>query len=191
MSRRDQDEFVAGIRCLYERWGRHTYDEQISQLEHAVQCARLAREEGAGAALVVACLLHDVGHLLELERRGGVVDQSLDDSHESTGAAFLARAFGPAVTAPIALHVEAKRYLCAVEDGYAAGLSEGSTRSLVVQGGPMGSEEVERFRRHPASGDAIALRRWDERAKDQAVSGLVFRDFDSELRLAGVTEARS
>ncbi|NCV47095.1 MAG: metal-dependent phosphohydrolase, partial [Actinobacteria bacterium] len=106
MSLESRDEFLAGVRSLYERWGTNKYDEQVSQIEHAVQCAQHARDDGADAALVVATLLHDIGHLLALERSDGSVDVSLNDTHEATGAAFLARHFSPAVTAPIALHVE-------------------------------------------------------------------------------------
>ena len=38
--------------------------------------------------------------------------------HEATGARYLAALFGPAVTGPIALHVRAKRYRCAVDPPY-------------------------------------------------------------------------
>lgn len=181
MSRLEPDEFIDAIIHLYDRWGSHPYDERISQTEHALQCAQLARDSGAQPSLVVACLLHDVGHLLSLERQGGRFDASIDDSHESIGAAFLARGFGPSVTAPIALHVQAKRYLCAIDDGYLASLSEGSTRSLAVQGGPMNVREVGRFLQHPTSGDAITLRRWDDRGKSRVASGLTFQDFVDEL----------
>lgn len=181
MIQESRDEFLAGVRNLYERWGTNRYDEQVSQIEHAVQCAQYARAEGADASLVVATLLHDIGHLLALERSDGIVDVSLNDTHEATGAAFLARHFSPAVTAPIALHVEAKRYLCAVEVDYFASLSVGSVRSLAVQGGRMSPDEVERFQRHPAAERAVALRRWDERGKSLTPSGLTFDDFSSEL----------
>ncbi|MEY3576258.1 MAG: metal-dependent phosphohydrolase [Actinobacteria bacterium] len=181
MSSVGRNEFLARLRELYERWGANRYDEQVSQLEHAVQCAHHARIDGADAALVVATLLHDIGHLLALENSDGSVDVSVNDTHEATGAAYLARHFSPAVTAPIALHVEAKRYLCTVEDDYFASLSVGSVRSLAVQGGRMSPDEVERFQRHPAAERAVALRRWDERGKSLTPSGLSFDDFASEL----------
>ena len=40
------------------------YDEAITELQHAVQCAELATAAGESDALVAAALLHDVGHLL-------------------------------------------------------------------------------------------------------------------------------
>jgi gamma-butyrobetaine dioxygenase len=82
------------------------------------------------------------------------------------GARWLAALLPEAVRDPIRLHVEAKRYLCATDPAYRAGLSEGSERSLVVQGGPMAADEVARFERHPGAEAAVTLRRWDDRAKD-------------------------
>lgn len=169
------------IRRLYDVWGSHPYDEDLSQGEHAVQCANLARNAGADDSLIVACLLHDVGHLLELERVSGSPNHSIDDEHEARGAAYLARAFDPAVTGPVALHVAAKRYLCTVEPAYHHSLSPASERSLTLQGGPMTSAEVARFESNPAAVRAVELRRWDDSAKNRSPSGLSFDDFAEEL----------
>lgn len=151
---------------LFEHWGAHRYDEELSQLEHALQTASHARTAGADDALVAAALLHDTGHLLEL-RAGGAVDGATegDLAHEATGARWLARVFPAAVTAPIALHVEAKRYRCSVDPGYWSTLSIGSMHSLDRQGGPMSAGEVTRFEAHPAGTQAVALRGWDDGGK--------------------------
>jgi phosphonate degradation associated HDIG domain protein len=155
---------VAQVLDLFERWGPQRYDEEVSQLEHALQTAALARSAGAGDALVAAALLHDVGHLLELAGgASGVADHDL--RHEATGSTYLAGLFPPEVVAPIALHVAAKRYRCAVDPAYAAGLSAGSTASLVRQGGPMTPDEVARFEGLPGHADAVALRGWDDQGK--------------------------
>mgnify|MGYP001041109175 CR=1 FL=1 len=158
----DVDEVLA----LFEEWGTQNYDEEVSQLDHALQTAALARAEAADDALVAAALLHDVGHLLAL-RDGAVGDgqTDIDLGHEGRGARWLAAVFPPAVTGPIALHVAAKRYRCAVDPAYHDGLSDGSRRSLVRQGGPMAEDEVERFEGHPAHADAVALRGWDDGGK--------------------------
>ena len=176
------NEIINEIEAIYSRWGTNKYDEQVSQIEHAVQCAEFARLANSDDELIVATLLHDIGHLLELERREGNADVAKNDDHESTGAAFLARHFSSAVTAPIALHVEAKRFLCTTEETYFAKLSPGSVRSLEMQGGKMNAEEVERFAKHPARENAVALRRWDELGKDVGPSGLTFADFREYLR---------
>ncbi|MFN8052182.1 MAG: HD domain-containing protein [Acidimicrobiales bacterium] len=156
---------------LYERWGRENYDEGLSQLDHALQTAALAVADGAPDELVAAALLHDIGHLLDLEAaEGRWVPTEIDLDHESVGARHLAGLFPPSVTGPVALHVRAKRYRTAVDEGYAAGLSEGSSRSLQVQGGPLTPEEVASFEANPGFEAAVALRGWDDGGK---VDGLV------------------
>ena len=169
---------ISDIAALYSKWGIHKYDEDISQLEHAVQCAALARDAGAADELVIAALLHDIGHLLELESQSGNVNIEIDDRHESTGTKYLAKMFGPGVTAPIALHVDAKRYLCAIEPTYFATLSAGSVRSLELQGGPMSPDEAIRFEGLAGFEAAVALRRWDEQGK---LTDLQVSSFDSYL----------
>jgi gamma-butyrobetaine dioxygenase len=72
----------------------------------------------------------------------------------------------------IGQHVAAKRYLVAVDAEYLGQLSPASVRSLERQGGPMDTTEVEQFRSHPRAEDAVALRRWDEAAKDAEDPGL-------------------
>jgi gamma-butyrobetaine dioxygenase len=171
------DEVVA----LYEKWGRDPYDEELSQLEHAEQTAALAVTAGADDALVAAGLLHDACHLLDLQDRngeGGI--PSADLHHEASGAAWLASLFPPSVTAPIALHVRAKRYRCAVEPDYLAGLSHGSTASLEKQGGPLNRDEALAFEANPGFEGAVQLRGWDDGGK---VDGLPVPAFDTYREL--------
>lgn len=157
---------VDEVLALYERWGGERYDEVVTQTDHALQTAALARSERAGTALVAAALLHDVGHLLAMARPDGSTSPAeVDLAHEARGAAWLEDLFGPEVTAPIALHVAAKRYLCAVGPDYAADLSAGSTRSLALQGGPMDDGERRAFEADPGSAHAVALRTWDDAGK--------------------------
>ena len=169
---RSIDEVLA----LYERWGAEHYDEELRQLDHALQTAALARAAGADDPLVAAALLHDVGHLLDLAEGDGARDRTVDLRHEARGAAYLAGLFPPVVTAPIALHVRAKRYRVAVDPGYAGILSPGSTASLARQGGPMDAAEVSAFEANPEWADAVALRGWDDQGK---VDGLEVADLAS------------
>lgn len=169
---RSLDEVLA----LYERWGEQHYDEELSQLAHALQTAALAQADGAPAPLLVAALLHDVGHLLELASGGGERDRGADLRHEARGARYLSGLFPVSVTTPIALHVRAKRYRVAVDPTYASALSAGSQASLVRQGGPLEADEVAAFEANPGWEDAVALRGWDDGGK---VDGLEVPDLAS------------
>ncbi|MFO0907176.1 MAG: HD domain-containing protein [Isosphaeraceae bacterium] len=157
---------IEAIRILFAERGDSAYGgEAVSQREHALQAAALARSSGADAALITAALLHDIGHLLH-HLPDDAPDQGVDDVHESLAARWLARWFGAEVVEPVRLHVAAKRYLCAVEPEYLERLSEPSILSLRLQGGPMTDEEVRAFRASPHVARAVALRRWDDEAKD-------------------------
>lgn len=155
------DELLDRYRSLLAS---RTYDEAVTELDHALQCADLAIRSGADDALVVAALLHDVGHLLQGDERpdGSPTD---DLHHEAAGGRYLRRWFGPAVTAPVILHVSAKRYLCAVDSSYLGRLSAGSAHSLRLQGGPMDDDERTAFEQRAGWEDAVRLRRWDDAAK--------------------------
>jgi phosphonate degradation associated HDIG domain protein len=158
-------DVVAGVFRLFNDHGSDFYQgEQVSQTEHGLQAALAAENEGASTSLIVAALLHDVGHLLH-NIPENLAGREIDDHHEELGYRWLRRHFGPAVTEPVRLHVEAKRYLCAVVSGYHGGLSAASIASLALQGGPMSEAEVAAFRTNPFYQDAIRLRRWDDTAK--------------------------
>ena len=150
----------------------------INQLQHALQSAAHAEADDAPPATVLACLLHDVGHMIHTlgENPAG---RGIDDVHEELGAAWLAERFGPEVSEPVRLHVAAKRYLCSVESDYFGKLAADSVRSLKLQGGLMSADELEVFRAHPQHAEAVRLRRFDEMAKDPRAST---PDFDHYLR---------
>lgn len=158
-------EVADNIIALFAERGDSRYDEAVTQTQHATQTAALAEAENAGATMVVAALLHDIGHLVVDEHNGNRDFLDDDAKHQVVAARILGRWFPPGVTAPIALHVAAKRYLVATDPSYAAGLSRASVRSLRVQGGPMDAGEIARFRRLRYADEACRLRRWDDSAK--------------------------
>lgn len=149
---------------LGHRGGDRYGSERVSQLDHALQCAWLAERQGAGANLITAALLHDVGHLIHKLGENAAA-RGIDARHEVIGSSYLKACFPDEVVGPIALHVDAKRYLCAAEPGYFDTLSAASIRSLKLQGGPMTDEEAAEFETRPHAEAAIRLRRWDEGAK--------------------------
>ncbi len=154
------------MRDIYENGGGQLYDaEAVTQLEHALQSAAQAEKSGASSHLIVAALLHDIGHLLSGDEKGAA-ERGEDARHESCGAAFLSRWFKDEVVDAIRHHVAAKRYLVATEPEYAGILSPASVRSLELQGGAFSQDEAETWRRQPGAEDAVNLRRWDDAAKD-------------------------
>lgn len=156
---------VDEIAALFARSGDSQYGgEAVSQREHALQCALLAEQHQAPPALISASLLHDIGHLLH-DLPDDAPDQGIDDHHENSGFHFLRQRFDTDVSEPVRLHVDAKRYLCTVDDGYEELLSEPSLVSLRLQGGKMSDQELESFRANPHWESAVRLRYWDDRAK--------------------------
>jgi len=136
----------------------------INQKQHALQSAWLAERQGCSAALIIASLLHDIGHMVH-ELGDNPAEHGIDDLHEARGHEFLQAWFGPEVTEPVRLHVAAKRYLCGTEPDYYSKLSTDSVLSLSLQGGPMSPAEATAFAALPEARDAVQLRRFDEQAK--------------------------
>jgi phosphonate degradation associated HDIG domain protein len=154
----------AVIDLFARRGGDGYFGEAVTQTEHALQAAHVAEQEGAADELVVAALLHDVGHLLH-DLGEDAAERGVDDTHEDAGYRWLLGQFGPAVAEPVRLHVAAKRYLCATDSEYWAKLSPASQLSLRLQGGPFTPGEVAAFEGRPFWRDAVRLRRWDDGAK--------------------------
>ena len=150
---------------IYGGQGRAAYfGEAVSVAEHGLQAAHFAQSSGATDGLVIAALLHDIGHLIG-SAPADIADWKGDDRHEVVGSRWLARHFDPDVSEPVRLHVPAKRYLCANKQTYFGMLSPASLITLRLQGGPMSRDEVEAFEREPYFRDAVRLRRWDDQAK--------------------------
>ena len=147
------DEVVA----LFDARGAESYGEAVTKRDHSLLTAAAARQAGHGPERVAAALLHDVGHLLgEPDDWSGVFD------HAAVGGAWVEERFGAQVAGPVRLHVEAKRYLCAVEPGYAAGLSHASAHTLAHQGGPMDAAQRAAFEATPGWSEAVELRRLED-----------------------------
>ncbi len=159
------EDVLSHIACLLTEKGQKQYGlHDVTQLQHALQSAWLAEQDGAEPPLIAAALLHDIGHMTH-ELGENPAATGVDDHHEEVGHAFLTRWFGPEVTESVRLHVAAKRYLCAVEPHYFSRLSPDSVLSLKLQGGPMTADEVAAFRALPHAEAAVRLRRYDEAAK--------------------------
>ncbi|CAB3669671.1 MAG: phosphonate degradation HD-domain oxygenase [Paraburkholderia graminis] len=158
---------VSDIRSLFEQYGGIAYSgEPVTQLQHALQSGVLAEEAGANDELVAAAFLHDLGHLLNLQG-ATPTERGIDDLHQYFALPFLRAVLPDAVLEPIRLHVDAKRCLCAIDDAYFDQLSADSVRSLQLQGGIFSRDEAEAFLEKPYAQDALRLRKWDDRAKEE------------------------
>ncbi|WP_293264735.1 HD domain-containing protein [Neptunomonas sp.] len=165
--------FIQQISQLFAAQGHHSYGEDITQTEHAVQCAELAILAQESDDLICAALLHDIGHLIS------TTDIAYGNyKHDSVGAIFLSKHFGPSVTEPIRLHAQAKRYLCSVEPGYLDSLSAASLDSFNHQGGLMNDIEKHQFINESYAKQSLKLRRWDDEGKIQELSQ---QSFDTYL----------
>lgn len=156
---------IQQILDLYRLYGNKPYGEKVSQIQHAVQVAKLAEKNNASEDLIAAALLHDIGHLLF---NVSMAEMHLNDRHEILGAQLLNRWFGTGVSEPVKLHVMAKRYLCATNQGYYATLSPASKESLELQGGAMNDpRHFAAFERNPYFDQALDLRFWDDQGKSE------------------------
>jgi [1-hydroxy-2-(trimethylamino)ethyl]phosphonate dioxygenase len=161
---------VEEILLLFNQRGAGAYfGERVSMSEHALQAAFFAQHDGAPRALVVAALLHDVGHLLA-ELPDDIADWRADVRHEELGGQWLANRFGAEVFEPVRLHVPAKRYLCATDAQYFAKLSPASVHTLELQGGPMAPSETTRFEAERFFREAVRVRQWDDQGKIAGLS---------------------
>jgi predicted HD phosphohydrolase len=130
----------------------------LTILHHGLQCAALlAASDPDDIELQMAGLVHDIGHVLV---------PGADDAHGSLGAAAVRTVLGVRVATLVHGHVPAKRYLVTVDETYRNSLSEGSRRTLAVQGEAMSPAEVAAFTTGADADATVRLRRADEAAKD-------------------------
>jgi len=157
------------ILAIFHKRGSDAYfGESVSMTEHALQAAYFAQTAAAPPALIVAALLHDIGHLVD-DVPSDIADWTVDAHHEQIGSRWLATRFRPDVSEPVRLHVPAKRYLLATNAKYFAKLSPASVITLKLQGGPMAAHEVAKFETERFHKEAVRVRQWDDQGK---VAGL-------------------
>jgi [1-hydroxy-2-(trimethylamino)ethyl]phosphonate dioxygenase len=177
------------ILAIYGAHGGGAYfGERVTITEHCLQAAWFAQVEQAPATLIVAALLHDIGHLLEAVP-DDLAEWTTDAHHEEIGARWLAKRFGAEVCEPVRLHVPAKRYLCATDASYFKQLSAASVHTLKLQGGPMAAEEVARFERAPHHRTAVRVRRWDDQGKVAGLRTPPLESYRSLIEAAAVRTA--
>ena len=125
-------------RLLKVRGDHRSALQPVSPLEHALQCAQLAEQAMASDELIVAALLHDLGHLLRSDQgqRPGH-SHPADELHPAIAVSFLRGLLPESVLAPIRLQFDARRHVRAGHPG---------------------------FLHQPYATDAIRLSQWDDLA---------------------------
>ena len=175
------NEKIAALRMLYDRYGQNAYTEACSKLSHMEQCATAALEQGESEELQLAAFLHDIGHLLAEHRQIEERDDLGFYNHSELGADYLEElGFEPEIVHLVRFHVQAKRYLAAVDSDYMARLSAASRATLEQQGGPMNRREIASFAEQSGLASLLRLRRFDDLGK---ASGADTRGLDYWLEL--------
>lgn len=167
-------ESIKEIFDLYRNYGGNDYiGEEVTQLEHALQCAHFAEKEYPdNSAIILGALLHDIGHLMLLKKKDrehvseDVYNQYGAINHEIVGPDFLKRnGFPESVISLGRNHTIAKRYLITKYPEYYNNLSEASKKTLVEQGGELSLNEINEFEKNENKDLYIQMRHWDDSAK--------------------------
>lgn len=178
----DRSTIVPFLADIFERRGAESYlGEPVTIAEHMLQSAWLAERDDAPEELVVAALLHDIGHFAGEFGTYSPEDKQ-DRHHEDGGAAVLTPFFPPVITECVRMHVAAKRYLCATDPGYFDRLSPASVHSLSLQGGPMNDDETAEFEANPFHRNAVQVRIWDDGGKVAGMKTKSFADYARPLQ---------
>ena len=156
---------VAFLGDIFERRGGEEYlGEPVTMAEHMLQGAHLAEQQGEAEIIIVAVLLHDIGHFTS-EFGAFSMGDTQDKHHEEAGAEALERFFPSLVVDCVRHHVAAKRYICATDANYFGRLSAASVHSLKLQGGPMNPEEIVEFEKNPNLSEIVRVRHLDDAGK--------------------------
>jgi predicted HD phosphohydrolase len=173
----DRHNIVAFLADIFERRGGEEYlGEPVTMAQHMLQGATIAEQNNQPEIIIVATLLHDIGHFTS-EFGMFQMEDTEDRFHEDAGAKVLTGFFPTLVIDCVRYHVAAKRYLCATRPSYFDRLSDASIHSLNLQGGPMTDNEVSDFEKNPNLEDIIAVRLLDDAGKHPDMDTPTFAHF--------------
>lgn len=148
---------------LYKTQGDAEYfGENVSKTTHMIQTAMAAQQNNEPDYLVLACLLHDIGHFLDTDNMNGlgVIE------HGKIGADYLRQLnMSECVCVLVENHVMAKKYLVSKNDDYYQKLSSASKQTLEYQGGRMTASEMEEMKKHPNFNNILQVRHYDDIGK--------------------------
>jgi phosphonate degradation associated HDIG domain protein len=177
----NQPQSLDDVLATYREHGHRHYGEDVTELQHALQCATFAQQAGEPDVIIASALLHDYGHLCH-QLGEDIADRGLDARHEHIGYNKLKGLLADEIVDSARLHVAAKRYLCWKEPQYLTDLSAASLQSLHLQGGPMNDEEAAEFEREPHFDIAVRVRRYDDMGKVTDMQTPSLEDFAPMLQ---------
>lgn len=170
------------IKELFESAKAEEYlGEDITLVEHMIQCAENAQADDAQNWLIVAALLHDIGHLL-VPDPANAQDSGVDMHHDDVGAEWISKRFPNNVVQAVRLHVDAKKYLVATDNDYYDHLSEASQITLDIQGGVFSKSEATDFIQQQYAYEAVLLRKWDDAGKIRGAVTTRIEDYADLIR---------
>lgn len=192
----NSEKVIQEIKNLFNTYGALDYiGESITQLEHALQAGMSAMQDlelhkydnYLRENVIIAAFLHDIGHLIGMSNKEF---EMIDDqgnlgiqNHEIVGSQWLkSKGFNHFICNLVKNHVNAKRYLCTIDEKYRNKLSDASLRTLQLQGGIMDSNELKQFRLQPFPELCIKIRLYDDKAKEiNGLGGLNSSEFTENL----------
>ena len=155
---------------LYNTVGNENYfGEVVSKREHMIQAAVSAEEHIESEQLILACLLHDIGHLLEKDDMNGLGVKN----HGTVGKQYLEKmGMNKRVCKLVESHIAAKRYLVSIDETYYEKLSEASKKTLEYQGGKMNEDEINNFEKDLDMIEILGVRYHDDNGKKIKIKNL-------------------
>lgn len=155
------------IKYLFDNYGNSDYiGEEVTQKEHAIQAAMLAEEEYHNDKITIAALLHDIGHLIGIEKNLDTMDEYGIMEHENIGYNFaINNGLGLTIAKLIKGHVYTKRYLVSKYKEYYLDLSSASKNTFEYQGGKLNTQEIQEYEKDELFKYHIKMREWDDKAK--------------------------
>ena len=151
---------------LFKEKGAEHYGEGLSQEAHMAQSALIARDDQCSEDTIIAAGLHDIGHLLEGDNFKSMAGYGIHQ-HDKLGSELLSDlGFNEDTCRMVEMHVECKRYFCAVDENYFDTLSPASQETLGFQGGAMTQEQVQEFENQGCVKEILKVRQIDDMAKD-------------------------
>ena len=166
----------------YEQYGNHDYiGEEVSQISHMIQAAMLAEDNNESIEIVLACLFHDIGHLLQIDSTTNKMNKYGTKYHEKIGKQFLLDCNIPEpIPSLVQNHVKAKKYLVSTQPNYFNTLSNASKQTFIFQGGIMNKREIQEFEQDELFEMSLKVRFYDDKAK---VSDIKIKNLDNYKKM--------